>query len=364
MEDLEESMSDCSVDWNILPPMPPLMKSKRNMRDHTSREHGPSSVPPYPASNLLEKNMEKASCMRPASLGKKGDTSNIPPEYTSSLVPVPTPLLIRWTRNKIHSGSTSNRRPAFEETFRTAYESERDETISSTPSEVEDVVNWTSAVSGYEKRASHVRSYPQFEVDALIQATASNTGVSAGRTTEIWENPDACDMPVGHRRPIRQNFDSSKAMAQNQVSQKRSKNKTSQRCQYCQKEFKTVSHLRVHERVHTRDRPFKCDVCGKSFTQSCRLCAHKRTHTGDRPFKCDVCGKSFAQSGNLCVHKRTHTGDKPFKCDICGKSFSQSGSLCVHNRTHTGERPHKCKKCGTSFTHLSSLRRHERIHSA
>ncbi|XP_065189976.1 zinc finger protein 700-like [Sycon ciliatum] len=334
MEDLEESMSDCSVDSNKLPPMPPLMKSKRNMRDHTSREHGPSSVLPCPASNLLEKNMEKASCMRSASLGKREDTSNIPPEYTSSLIPVSTPPLIRWTRNTIHSGSTSNRRSAFEQTFRTAYESERDETISSTPSDMDDVVNWTSAVSGYEKRASPVRSYPQFAMDALTPATASNTGVSAGRTPEIWEKPDACDMPVGHRRPIRPYSDSS--MAQNQVSQKRSKNKTSQRCQYCQKEFKTVSHLRVHERVHTGDRPFKCDVCGKSFTQSCSLCAHKRTHTGDRPFKCDICGKFFTQSGNLRVHKRIHTG----------------------------ERPHKCKTRGISFTHSSSLRRLESIHSA
>ena len=327
-------MSDCSVDSNKLPPMPPLMKSKRNMRDQTSREHGPSSIPPYPASNLLEKNMEKVSWMRSATLVKREDMSNIPPEYTSNLIPVSTPPLIKWTRNTIHSGSTSNRRQAFEQTFRAADESERDETISSAPSEMEDVVNWISAVSGYEKRAPLVRSYPQFEMD-LSPATASNTGVSAGRTPEIWEKPDECEMPVGHRRPIRPYSDSSKAVAQNQVSQKRSKNKTSQRCQYCQKEFKKVSHLLVHERVHTGDRPFKCDVCGKSFTQSYSLSAHKRTHTGDRPFKCDVCGKSFTQSGNLGVHKRIHTG----------------------------ERPHKCKKCGTSFTTSSHLRRHERIHS-
>eukprot|EP00117_Sycon_ciliatum_P002293 scpid99597/ scgid7584/ len=247
MEDLEESMSDSSVASNELPPMPPLMKSKRNKLDQTSREPGPSSVPPSPASNLLEENMEKPSCMRSASLENREDTSSIPPEYTSSTIPVSPAPLIKWT---IPSASISNRQPAFEQTFRTADKSERDEATSSAQSEMEDVVNWTSAVSGYEKRTSPMRSSPKFEMDALTPATASNTGVSAGRTTEIWENPDACDMPVGHRRPIRQNFDSSKAMAQNQVSQKRSKNKTSQRCQYCQKEFKTVSHLRVHERVH------------------------------------------------------------------------------------------------------------------
>ena len=132
-------------------------------------------------------------------------------------------------------------------------------------------MNWTSAVSGYEKRASPVRSSPQFEMDALTPSKSSNTGVCAG-----------------------QNSDSSKAMAQNQDSQKRSRYKTSQRCQFCPKEFKKVSHLREHERVHTGVRPFKCDACGKSFTHSSSLCAHKRTHTGDRPFKCDVCGISFS----------------------------------------------------------------------
>ena len=359
MEDFEDLKSDCSLDSYGLPPMPPLMKSKRNKLDQTSREHGPSSVQISSGSNLGEAKTEKASCMRSASLEKREDTSNIPLEYTSSLIPVSPPPLINWTRNTIHSGSTSNRKPANEQTFRPADESERHEAIS----ETEDIWNWTSAVSGYEKRASHQRSSAQFEMDALTQATASNTGVSVGRTHETLEQPDACGMPVGSRPPIGQNADSSKAMAQNQDSQKRLKYKSSQRCQFCPKEFKKTSNLREHERVHTGDRPFKCDVCEKSFTQSGSLRAHKRTHTGDRPFKCDVCEKSFSHSGSLRDHERIHTGDRPFKCDVCGKSFTQSSNLCVHTRIHTGERPHKCKTCGTSFKQLCHLRRHERIHS-
>ena len=67
-------MSDCSVDSNDLPLMPPLMKSKRTKLNRTSREHGPSSVPPSPASNFLEENMEKLSCMRSAKLENREDT--------------------------------------------------------------------------------------------------------------------------------------------------------------------------------------------------------------------------------------------------------------------------------------------------
>ena len=326
-------MTDSSVDSNDLPPMPPLMKSKRTKLNRTSKEHGPSSVPPSPASNLLEENMEKPSCMRFASLENRQDTSNIPPEYASSTIPVSPPPLIKWT---IPSASISNRQPAFGQTFRTADKSERDEATSSAQSEMEDVVNWTSTFSGYEKRASPVKPPLQFQMDVLTPATASYTGFSAGRTPGTWEQFRALSMPVAQRRPIGQNSDSSKVMSQNQDPYKRSKCKTLHRCQVCQKEFKYASRLRDHERVHT----------------------------GDRPFKCDVCGKSFPRSDTLRIHKRTHTGDRPFQCDICGKSFTHSGSLCAHKRTHTGERPYKCKTCGTSFIQSCNLRRHERIHSA
>ncbi|XP_065189965.1 zinc finger protein 678-like [Sycon ciliatum] len=364
MEDFEDLKANCSLDSCALPPMPPLMKSERKKLDQTSREHGPSSVPPSSGSNIGEANSKKASCMRSAPLENRKDTSNIPPEYTGIIIPVSPPPLIKWTRNTISSASISNRQPALEQTFRTADKSERDETACSTLSEMEDVVNWTSPFSAYKKCASPVKPPLQFQIDVFTPATAPYTGVSAGRTPETWEQPDALSMPVERRRLIGQHSDSSKVMAQNQDTYRRSKCKTLQRCQFCQKEFKDASHLREHERVHTGDRPFKCDLCEKSFTCSSSLCVHKRTHTGDRPFKCDVCGKSFSRSNTLCVHKRTHTGDQPFKCDVCGKSFTRSWSLCVHKRTHTGERPHKCKTCGTSFTQSSHLRAHERIHSA
>ena len=343
MEDFEESKSDCCLDSNELPPMPPLMKSRRNMLKQSSREYGPSSVSPS-ASNFVEENMKKASCMRSASLENKEDTSNIPPEYTSSIFPVSSPPLIKWTRNAIPSASIPTPQPDFEQTFPTAGKSEKDKATSSTPPEMEDVEKQskrTSAFSAYGKRVSPAKPTPQFGMDVLTPATASYTGVSARRTRGTWKEPDGRAMPVECRPPIGQISVSSKIVAQNQGLYKRSKCKTLQRCQFCQKEFKQVSRLRQHEHIHTEDASFKCDVCGKSFTRSDVLCVHKRTHSGDRPFKCDVCGKSFTRSDILCGHKRTHTRDRPFKCDVCGMSFSQSGNLWVHKRIHTGEKPHK-----------------------
>ena len=335
MEDFEQSKSDCSVDSTELPSMPPLMKSKRNKLKQTSREHGPSCAPPFPASNNLEENMEKASCVRSASLENRENTSNTPHEYTGGLIPVSPPPLIKWTKNTIHSGSISNRQPAFEQTFRTADETEKDESTTSMPPELEDVENRTSAFSVYSEPVPIVKPPPQVDKDSANPATASNTGVSVGRLRGTSEQPDALDMPVGSRRSIPQNSNSSNVMAQKQDQCKRSKCNTSQRCRFCQKEFKHVSDLRKHERVHTGDRPFKCDLCGKVFTLSYSLRVQKQSYTGDRPFKCDVCGMSFAKSYYLRIHKRTHTGEKPHKCKICGTSFTQSSSLRRHERIHS-----------------------------
>ncbi|XP_065190633.1 zinc finger protein 319-like [Sycon ciliatum] len=304
-------MSDGSLDSNELPPMPPLMKSKWKKLKQTSIKHGPSCVPPSPASNLLDGNMEKASCMRSALLENREDTSTIPPEYTSTLIPVSPPPLIKWTRNTIHSGSISNRQPAFKQTFRSADESENDESTTSMPPELEDFENRTSVFSVYSEPAPIVKPPPQIEKDSLTPAIASNTGVSVGSLRETSEQPDALDMPVGSRRPIRQNSDPPNVMDQKQDQSKRSKCKTLHRCQFCQKEFKHVSRRREHERSHTGDRPFTCDVCGRTFTHSGSLHRHKRTHTGERPHKCKKCGKSFTNSSDLRRHERIHNRSRP-----------------------------------------------------
>lgn len=134
------------------------------------------------------------------------------------------------------------------------------------------------------------------------------------------------------------------------------------KCTFCDHRCRQAQDLEKHLRTHTGERPHKCPTCPKAFSTSSNLSAHIRTHTGERPYVCCVCMKGFCQSTELTKHMRTHTGEKSHVCDVCGKGFNGSSSLMIHRRVHTGERPYVCKLCSKSFTQSSCLKLHLTAH--
>ncbi|XP_066568058.1 uncharacterized protein LOC136755399 [Amia ocellicauda] len=134
-------------------------------------------------------------------------------------------------------------------------------------------------------------------------------------------------------------------------------------CAQCGKNFRTSWQLKIHQRIHTGERPHSCAQCGKTFCRAESLKSHLYIHTGERPHSCDQCGKGFITSGQLKVHYRIHTGEKPYSCGQCGRSFSQSWNLTSHQKIHTGERPHSCDRCGKGFITSGQLKEHYRIHT-
>ncbi|KAI5618959.1 zinc finger and BTB domain-containing protein 24 [Silurus asotus] len=208
------------------------------------------------------------------------------------------------------------------------------------------------------------------------------------------------DRPRHRKRQIRQPVKLKSYRLGNEISEGRMLGKRGRKrkypatvpcCDDCGKVFKNHLFLKIHQRTHTGEKPFRCHVCGNCFTQKHTLLVHQRMHTGEKPFVCNICSKALSTKHSLQEHMNLHAEKKSFSCDQCGKTYSQKRQLnshyrihsgkalpecehCHHRfkdaaqlkkhlRTHTGEKPFTCEFCGKCFTAKSTLQTHIRIHS-
>ncbi|PIK48368.1 hypothetical protein BSL78_14769 [Apostichopus japonicus] len=82
-------------------------------------------------------------------------------------------------------------------------------------------------------------------------------------------------------------------------------------CQFCDRPFSLKSNLKVHERRHTGERPFKCQFCPKTFVSAGEKKTHENFHTGAKPYKCRFCDRGFASTGIRGHHEAKHKQDNP-----------------------------------------------------
>lgn len=71
--------------------------------------------------------------------------------------------------------------------------------------------------------------------------------------------------------------------------------------QTCCKDLKSEHSLKVHQLIHTGERPFECDICKGAFNRKDKLKRHMLVHE-PKKFKCPFgatlgCQKEYSRKG-------------------------------------------------------------------
>ena len=128
-------------------------------------------------------------------------------------------------------------------------------------------------------------------------------------------------------------------------------------CNQCNKRYRLARQLAVHMRLHTGERPYVCKDCGKSYyrVESLRNHCNDKHNDSKTLHECDQCDAKYYYPSKLKVHQRVHTGERPFTCNYCKKQFRRADDLIMHERIHTGEKPYGCSECGWRFVSSSKF---------
>ena len=77
--------------------------------------------------------------------------------------------------------------------------------------------------------------------------------------------------------------------------------------------------------VTKKNENFSCQVCNKNFKSVNILHVHQKTH-GDKIYNCYICYKIYKNKAKLNEHLKTHMSENI--CIVCSKKFS-SNAYCL-----------------------------------
>ncbi|XP_017720485.1 PREDICTED: zinc finger protein 350-like [Rhinopithecus bieti] len=109
------------------------------------------------------------------------------------------------------------------------------------------------------------------------------------------------------------------------------------------------SHLLLHQKTHTGEKPCIYNDCRKGFTQKDSFIVQQETFTLENPCICSKCGQSFIQKLGLISHQRFHIDKTPFVRSECGQSCSQKSCVITRQKIHKGEMTPERSECGKAF---------------
>ncbi|XP_075989577.1 uncharacterized protein LOC142985349 [Anticarsia gemmatalis] len=135
-------------------------------------------------------------------------------------------------------------------------------------------------------------------------------------------------------------------------------------CEYCHKILSSKLSLRNHYKIHTGF-DVVCEHCGKKFITRRLLLMHcKAKHGYEKTDKCSYCDYRASNAEQVKIHERLHTGEKPYVCGSCGAGFHRKSSYLQHVAIHLPDKTVQCDQCPARFKSVTLMRIHKNRHRA
>ncbi|XP_025830256.1 zinc finger protein 585B-like [Agrilus planipennis] len=130
-------------------------------------------------------------------------------------------------------------------------------------------------------------------------------------------------------------------------------------CMTCDVECTTKEDIQRH--VLTHEEHYTCEICNLTFSEPYKYATHMFVHSKDHFFKCPLCD-SYKTPKRTCLlsHINTfHLKRFIYTCSTCGKGFNDCVQFKEHNNIHQGIRPFQCIVCGKDFPFSVYLHTHQ-----